>query len=141
VEEAPVGAWGSRPFENDDAADWARELESAQDHEVLRGALQAAVDEGDDLDSREGAIAVAAAAVSATALDGDAEGLSDEVVAYIARVGRPADDLVDLALRALDRVAEGGELAELWDEADDPAWRAGLASLRDRLRASQATPS
>jgi hypothetical protein len=135
--EVTVGAWGSGPFENDDAADWAYELEDTGDHEILRTVLDRAIHETDYLDSEDGAAAVAAAAVVATALDGDAEGMSDEVVAYIARAGRPDGTLIDLAHRALEAVAAGGELAELWDEADDPSWRASLASLRDRLAAGQ----
>ena len=132
-----MGAWGSGPFENDDAADWAYELEEAGDHGILRTALDRAVRDGGDLASEHGAVAVAAAAVVATAIDGDAEGLSDEVVAYIARAGRPGDSLIALARQALDAVAGGGELAELWDEADAAEWRASLASLRDRLATGQ----
>ena len=130
-----MGAWGSGPFENDDAADWAWELEEAPDHGVLRAALEAAIGERGYLDSREGANAVAAAAVTASAVDGDVEGLSDEVIDYIRRVGRPDADLAEQARRALDRVGRDGELAELWDETDDPSWREGLASLDRRLRA------
>jgi hypothetical protein len=129
-----MGAWGSGPFENDDAADWAWELEEAQDHVILRDTLQGALDETGYLELPEGANAVAAVAVVATAIDGDAAGLSEEVVAYIGRTGRPDPALVDLALRALERVGKDGELAELWDETDDPSWRAGMASLHDRLR-------
>jgi Domain of unknown function (DUF4259) len=135
--EVIVGAWGSGPFENDDAADWAYELEEAGDHGILRTALDRAVRDGGDLASEHGAVAVAAAAVVATAIDGDAEGLSDEVVAYIARAGRPDDSVIALARQALDAVAGGGELAELWDEADAAEWRASLASLRDRLATGQ----
>ena len=135
-----MGAWGSGPFENDDAADWAWELEGADDHDILRKALDRAIDESSYLDSGDGTVAVASAAVVATAVDGDAQGLSDEVVAYIARAGRPDGPLIGLALRALDVVAGGGELAELWDEAEDESWRAGLASLRDRLVAGQTSP-
>ena len=130
-----MGAWGSGPFENDDAADWAWELEEAQDDGVLRAALEAAIRERGYLDIREGANAVAAAAVTASALEGDHAGLSDEVISYLDRVGRPDAGLVELARRALDRVAKDGELAELWDETDDPSWRQGLAALQQRLRA------
>jgi hypothetical protein len=132
--EDEMGAWGSGPFENDDAADWAWELEEAHDHGVLRDPLQGALDETGYLELPEGANAVAAAAVVAMAIDGDAAGLSEEVVAYVGRAGRPDADLVDLALRAIERVGTDGELAELWDETGDPSWRAGLASLHDRLR-------
>jgi hypothetical protein len=129
-----MGAWGSGPFENDDAADWAWELEEAQDDGVLRAALEAAIRERGYLDIREGANAVAAAAVTASALDGEHAALSDEVVAYMDRVGRPNADLIELARRALDRVGKDGELAALWDETDDPSWRQGLAALQQRLR-------
>jgi hypothetical protein len=101
---------------------------------ILRDTLQGALDETGYLELPEGANAVAAVAVVATAIDGDAAGLSEEVVAYIGRTGRPDPALVDLALRALERVGKDGELAELWDETDDPSWRAGMASLHDRLR-------
>jgi hypothetical protein len=129
-----MGAWGSGPFENDDAADWAWELEEAHDHGVLRRALEVATSTRGYFELPDGAAAVAAAAVIASALDGDRAGMSDEVNAYIDRVGRPDAELVELARRALDHVAEDGELAELWDEADDPEWRDGLASLQGRLR-------
>ena len=132
-----MGAWGSGPFENDDAADWAYEFDDAEDHGVLRDAFEAVLAESGYLDSREGANAVAAAAVTAAAIDGDASGLSEDVVAYLGRAGRPDADSIDLALRALERVGKDGELAELWDETDDPSWRANLASLRDRLAAGQ----
>jgi hypothetical protein len=44
---------------------------------------------------------------------------------------------VELAIRAVERVAgEEAELAELWDDADEPEWRESLADLSERLRAA-----
>jgi len=44
---------------------------------------------------------------------------------------------VELALQAVERVAgEDSELAELWDDADEPEWRESLADLSERLRAA-----
>lgn len=42
---------------------------------------------------------------------------------------------VEMALEAVERVAGlKSELAELWDDADEPAWRESLDDLAERLR-------
>jgi hypothetical protein len=130
-----MGAWGSGPFENDDAGDWVYDLEGADDFALLHDALDVAKTRY--LDSGEGAVAVAAAAVVAAALDpAAADGLPEDVRAWLdahARQVEPSD--ARLAVAALDRVlGERSELAELWDEAPDgPAWREGVVVLRGRL--------
>lgn len=130
-----MGAWGSGPFENDDAGDWVYDLEGADDFALVRDALDVASSRY--LDAHEGAAAVAAAAVVAAALDaGAVDGLPEEVVAWLeghARQSEKAD--AARAAAALDRVVgEHSELADLWDEAPDgPAWRSGIAALRSRL--------
>lgn len=44
---------------------------------------------------------------------------------------------VELALQAVERVAgEESELAELWDDADEPEWRDSLGEFSERLRAA-----
>ncbi|MGX1162386.1 uncharacterized protein DUF4259 [Arthrobacter sp. SLBN-100] len=44
-----------------------------------------------------------------------------------------------LALEAVEWVAaEESELAELWDEADEPEWKESLDNLSERLRAAGA---
>jgi Domain of unknown function (DUF4259) len=44
---------------------------------------------------------------------------------------------VELALEAVGRVVgEESELAELWDDADEPKWRGSLEDLSERLRAA-----
>jgi hypothetical protein len=41
-----------------------------------------------------------------------------------------------MAVEAVERVAaEKSELAELWDDADEPEWRESLEDLSERLRA------
>jgi hypothetical protein len=40
-----------------------------------------------------------------------------------------------MAVEAVERVAgEKSELAELWDDADEPEWRESLDDLTERLR-------
>ena len=130
-----MGAWGSGPFENDDAGDWVYDLEGADDFALVRDALDVAGSRY--LDAGEGAAAVAAAVVVAAALDpSGVEGVPEAVTAWLdshARQVDPGDRR--LATAALDRVVgERSELAELWDEAPDgPAWREGVAALRARL--------
>lgn len=42
---------------------------------------------------------------------------------------------VEMALEAVERVAgEKSDLAELWDNADEPEWRESLEDLKERLR-------
>jgi hypothetical protein len=44
---------------------------------------------------------------------------------------------VELALQAAERVGgDESELAELWDDADEPEWRESLGELSERLRAA-----
>jgi hypothetical protein len=130
-----VGAWGAGAFENDDAADWVIELEASDNADVLRRALSLEV--GGYVELPEGAIAVAAAEVVATGLGRPGSGLPSEVIAWTtAHASSIGADERQLALDALDRVlAPASEIAELWAEANDPEWRDGVLSLRQRLSA------
>jgi hypothetical protein len=50
--------------------------------------------------------------------------------------GITAED-VELSLHSVERVAsEESELAELWDDADEPEWRESLEDPSERLRAA-----
>ena len=130
-----MGAWGAGPFENDDAADWVIELETSDNADVLRRALS--LDAGGYVALPEGAIAVAAAEVVATGLGRPGSGLPPEVIAWTAaHASSIGVDERQLALDALDRVlAPDSEIEELWAEANDPEWRDGVLSLRQRLSA------
>ncbi len=128
-----MGAWGYLPFENDDALDWLDELESGG-AEVIRKALAKAGDRY--VEAPDGAIALAAAEITSASQGnplGDLpENVSDWVTAHGAEV--TAED-VEMALEAVERVAgEQSELAELWDDADEPEWRESLDDLAERLR-------
>ncbi|MEW1811224.1 DUF4259 domain-containing protein [Pseudarthrobacter phenanthrenivorans] len=130
-----MGAWGYLPFENDDALDWLDELE-AGGADVIRKALSKVSDRY--VEAPEGAVAVAAAEV-ASASQGNPlgelpENVADWVTAHGAEI-TPED--VEMALEAVERVAgERSELAELWDDADEPEWRESLTDLAERLRGS-----
>jgi hypothetical protein len=130
-----MGAWGFLPFENDDAMDWLDELE-AGDAEVVRGALAHA---GDGyVQAPEGSVAIAAAEVTSAAQGNPPGDLPENAASWVTAHGLeigPED--VELALQVVERIAgEDSELAELWDDADEPEWREALADLSERLRAA-----
>ncbi|HEY0636188.1 MAG TPA: DUF4259 domain-containing protein [Pseudonocardiaceae bacterium] len=119
-----MGAWGLGPFDNDDAADWANELDDAAPEDragLTRAALAEAADEADYLDLEVANTAVAAAAVVAlTRPDGML--VEDAHAPDFVKAGEPDaaafDALVPLALRALDRVvADESEWRDVWEEA------------------------
>jgi hypothetical protein len=128
-----MGAWGSGPFENDDAGDWVYDLEGADDLSLVHDALDVAGTSY--LDANEGAVAVAAATVVAAALGLRSDGLSEEVTAWLedhSRLVQPAD--AALAVRALERVLDKrSEVAELWDDAGDTTWRTAVRALQADL--------
>ena len=131
-----MGAWGTGPFDNDDAGDWVYELEEAGDLGFLRETLATALGAGDYLEMPDGNNAVAAAAVVAACLDGSHDGLPEDVVAWLGATPEPATAAdARLAVRALDRVTgSGSETAELWAESPSGAeWSAGVGRLRHRL--------
>ncbi len=131
-----MGAWGTGTFDNDDAADWAYDLEEAPDLAPARQALAATMDTDGYLEIPEGACAVAAATVVAASFDGMVKGLPVEVAEWVAdhpdAAGRSD---ARLAVDALERVmSEDSELRELWGDAPDGReWAQEIEKLRHRL--------
>jgi len=117
TESGSVGAWDSGPFDNDEAADFAGQLDEADPNQrivMIREALQGGADSDDE---EAFARAVAAAAVLAATR---ADIPVDWSYAPKFDVGalEPPDDLVELAVLALDAVADSdSEYAELVGEA------------------------
>jgi Domain of unknown function (DUF4259) len=129
-----MGAWGTGPFENDDAADWVYEVEDGG-LDAIHDVLDATVDI-DAPGSEVGTAAVAAAELVAVIAGQPGPPLPDEVVALISDLGPVEPALVDAALAAVAHVRTEGELAELWAESDDhDAWLATLDDITRRLQA------
>ncbi|MER7110035.1 DUF4259 domain-containing protein [Streptomyces sp. NPDC000229] len=131
-----MGTWDIGPFQNDTAADFAHTLDETAEGErenLVRATLARAVRSGDCLESPEGDEAVAAAALVAAQCPGGEPVCAvfgpDEALPVFAA------DLRPFAVEALDRVvAEGSELAELWDDTPEgPRWREVIGRLRDVL--------
>lgn len=135
-----MGTWAAGPFDNDGAADWAGALDDAEPQErtaLVRAALAEAADEVDYLRVDVAEVAVAAAAVVAACLPDGLELESGYAPKFLFSGERHVlpDDLVQLALRALDRVvADDSEWYELWDEGGSlDEMLAALTPVRETL--------
>lgn len=131
-----MATWGTGPFDNDDADDFAAELLEFDDLTPARAALSATMDRDDWLEIPEGARAVAAAMVVAAGFDADTTGMPEEVAAWL-QEHPDAGSLADarLAMDALIRVGgQDSELREVWlTEPEAPAWVEQIARLGYRL--------
>ena len=133
-----MGAWGSGPFDNDDAGDWVWELEDDVDGSVIIDALSVVVDTPIDEqpEAPDCSNALAAAEIVAAALGHRGPELPTEASVWIsAHASLVEPGLIALATGAVERIAIDSELKDLWDEAGDDAWAAGVSDLLSRLRA------
>jgi hypothetical protein len=138
-----MGAWGSGPFENDDALDWVWELQESKGTKLL-GAVIAKVNKaiaaGKYLEAPEGTQAQAAGEVVAAIMGRPAKNLPDGVTEWLSNSApKPDAQLATEAAKAVQSVAtyEDSELRQLWEEAnpkDSAAWKASMEDLLTRLR-------
>ncbi|HEX3647312.1 MAG TPA: DUF4259 domain-containing protein [Pseudonocardiaceae bacterium] len=134
-------AWGTGPFDNDEAVDFAAaldDLEPEQRPAAIRDALADAAEETDYLDRDAGGAAVAAAAlVAARQPDGEPV---DSAYGPKQAIPELSEELCVLAVQALTRVlAYDSELNELWSDAPDgDAWFTMIAQLAEVLATTTA---
>jgi hypothetical protein len=134
-----MGAWGTGPFDNDDAVDFAASLDDLEpEHraDAIREALADAAAETDYLERDTGGAAIAAAAlVAAQSPDGDPV---DPVHGPQQTVPQLPADLRPVAVQALTRaLADNSELFELWTDAPDgETWFTMVAQLAEVLAAT-----
>jgi len=137
-----MGTWDVGSFDNDDAADWAYELEDCGDLSVIENAIAGVLDPGDDyVEAPVAAEAIAAIEVLARLQGnwGERSAYTETVDAWVERERLPVPAaLAKQAVQALDRiVGEQSELRELWAESEEfDAWMASVAELRSRVRTS-----
>jgi hypothetical protein len=131
-----MGTWGTGPFDNDDAVDFAASLDDLEPEDrtdAIREALADAAAETDYLERDTGGAAIAAAAlVAAQSPDGEPV---DPVHGPKQAVPELPVDLRPVAVQALTRVlADDSELFELWTDAPDgEAWFTMVAQLAEAL--------
>ena len=130
-----MGAWGTGPFDNDDASDWVYELEKGG-ITTVESALSEALADG-DLVAPTDTNAIAAGEVIAAALGNPAAGLREDILELANGLANSVTaDHAARARTAAERVLTGSELSELWGESDDHAeWRETVDDLIRRLAA------
>ena len=136
-----MGTWSVDAFGNDDAADWAHELEDAEDLSPIQEAIDAVLAVGDEyLEAPQASIALAAIEVLAWlgGNPGEKSAYTDTVDKWILSTElKPTVELLDKAQAAIVRIlAEDSELKELWEESDEyDSWSASIDDLRTRVGA------
>lgn len=134
-----MGTWSVGPFCNDDAADWAYELEEAEDFSLIEESINAVLAAGDEyVEAPEAAIALAAIEVLARLAGGPSEQNSPSEIAdkWAAEIGMtPPAALYHNAHAAITRIlADESELKELWQESDEyDAWHSNVLALKARI--------
>lgn len=132
-----MGAWDVGPFDNDDAADFAGDLDDAPPHARidLIGAVLARVttEAGDDLRLSDAPRAVAAAALIAAQCPGGIP--VDPIYGPNAAMPQFPAHIRELAIEALDCViTRPAWLAEAWDASPRGSeWRRVVSDLRNVL--------
>jgi hypothetical protein len=136
-----MGAWSVSSFGNDDAADWAYELEAAEDLSPVEAALDRVLSTGPDyLEAPDAAVALAAIEVLARLRGkwGERDAYSEPVDKWVECAKVPVSaDLVAKAQRVIERiVADDSEIKELWRESDEfNNWLQSVQDLQARLGA------
>ncbi|MDQ4052822.1 MAG: DUF4259 domain-containing protein [Actinomycetota bacterium] len=133
-----MGAWGTKPFDNDDAADWAAQLDESDDALAFaRQTLQDVLDADDSVEASAGNEAIAAAAWVTSGLPGEAP--VDPEYGPETAPTTPDDALLELTVAALQRVlSDRSELVELWAEAADVDRAAFTTSAQGLISTAEA---
>lgn len=133
-----MGAWGADSFDNDDAADWISDFCDSPDQAQIVDTLStvAQMDADQYLEAPDCSVGIAAAEVVAYLKGAPNATLSDETKSCLSRLNLKADqNLVALALSAMDRIKTNSELKELWEESDSAAeWYQAMNDLDARIK-------
>jgi len=138
-----MGAWGTGPFDNDDASDWLYELQESSDESAIVIALEAVAGTGGYLEAPECSTALAAAEIAAALQGTPLDGLPDEAKSWIDenRLRLNVPGLIPLSIVAVERIRTNSELKELWEESGDAdQWHSELANLTLRLQKGETSP-
>jgi hypothetical protein len=134
-----MGTWAVDSFGNDDACDWAYNLENVNDLSTVENALNTVLNSGEEgVESTEATEAIAAIEVIARL-----QGNWGKRSAYSERLDnwvethklQPSTNLAQKAHLALERIlADKSELKELWQESEAyEDWLGSIAELKSRV--------
>jgi len=133
-----VGAWGVLAFDNDDANDWAYDLDGVSDLSLVKSAFEQMEAVGSGyLEQGLACNALAACEVLARlrGRPGYTNAYTDKVDKWVAAHQiDPPMGLITRGEAAVVRIlGPESELRELWEEAGDQEWRAAVDDLRSRM--------
>lgn len=133
-----MGAWGALAFDNDEANDWAYELEGVDDLSLVTAAFESVAAVGERyLEQGVGSIGLAACEVLARlrGRPGHSNSYTEKVDRWVAAHKiDPPRELVIRGNSVIDRIlGPESELEELWEEAGSDEWRAAVTDLRARM--------
>ncbi len=126
-----MGAWGIKPFENDDASDWLYQLEQTQDLSVIESTLDTGSSEYIELP--EGSNILAASEVLAAMLGAERTDLPQEAQEWVDN--HRSFNVTKLKPKAVAAMAavlsEKSELNELWQETEKyESWKSEVHRLQ-----------
>ena len=134
-----MGAWGTGSFENDGAGDWVVEFSDDPGMDEVIDALStvAEADEDEYLETPECGAAITAAEVVAALNKQPHAELPEDISDWVkVQTALPDEELVALALSAIERVKANSEMQELWEESEHyEQWQAAIGDLERRLKA------
>ncbi|MDY6944219.1 MAG: DUF4259 domain-containing protein [Pseudomonadota bacterium] len=134
-----MGAWSHEPFGNDDAGDWAYELEETEDLSYIEAALDAVLEAEGYVEAPEASCAIAAVEVLAKLIGKGTQSdtYTKKVDEWVKRVrAKPSRPLLEKARLVLAKVrGDESELKELWNEGDAAEWEASLDNLQAAVSA------
>src|ERR1700730_6660009 len=135
-----MGAWSADSFGNDDACDWASELEASADLSVVESALDRVLETGDaHLEAPDASQAIVAVESIARLQGnwGNRDSYSATLDKWVGRVRlTPSKSLAIKAHKVLDRIlSEPSGLLELWRETEEfETWYAAVRDLMARVK-------
>ena len=134
-----MGAWSHEPFGNDEANDWAYDLEGKTDLSLIEEALDRVLEEEEYVEAPEASDAIAAVEVLAKILGKgtQADAYTEKVDEWVKTISvKPSTELLEKARRALNRIlAENSELRELWEEGESEEWEGSVSALHSAIGA------
>ena len=133
-----MGAWGVLAFDNDDANDWAYDLDRVSDLSLVESAFEQVEAVGSTyLEQGLACNALAACEVLARlrGRPGYKNAYTDKVDQWVAKHRiDPPSGLVTRGETAIVRIlGPESELREIWEDAGDQEWRAAVDDLRSRM--------
>jgi hypothetical protein len=122
-----MGAWSEENFGNDDACDWAYDLEKSKGTEVLMSPINTILINTDYLEAPECCTALAAAEVIVASITKDYSRIPENTQKWLnKKQGLIFGSLPEitkehalLAKQAVEKILIDSELKELWQETED----------------------